>query len=128
MTSTLTDRVRGPVYEPGDHGFAAAAAGFNLSFTPRPDLLVTATSVDDIVEAVRFARSAGMRVSVMLETPVANRAFVESAMPDAAVLAEWMVEIAQTYATHPAFLKVDGRPVIQWSPSGSFWIAVQYDS
>ncbi|GIF46455.1 FAD/FMN-containing dehydrogenase [Asanoa ferruginea] len=62
--TTLSDRVRGPVYQPGDDGFAAAAAGFNLSFAPRPDLVVTATSVDDVVEAVRFARSAGMRVSV----------------------------------------------------------------
>ncbi len=56
MTSTLADRIGGPVYEPGDEGFAAAAAGFNLAFDPRPDLVAVATSVDDMVEAVRFAR------------------------------------------------------------------------
>ncbi|HTF07642.1 MAG TPA: FAD-binding oxidoreductase [Asanoa sp.] len=64
MTSNLADRVRGPVYEPGDDGFAAEAAGFNLSFAHRPDLVVTATAVDDVVEAVRFARATGLRVSV----------------------------------------------------------------
>ncbi|MEV4624291.1 FAD-binding oxidoreductase [Asanoa sp. NPDC049573] len=79
MTWTLADRVRGPVYEPGDDGFAAAAAGFNLSFAPRPDLVVTATSVDDVVEAVRFARSAAMRVSVQ-STGHGAEAPIESGM------------------------------------------------
>ncbi|GIF70088.1 oxidoreductase [Asanoa ishikariensis] len=64
MTSTLAGKVGGPVLEPGDEGFAAAVAGFNLAFNPRPELVATATSVADVVAAVRYAREAGMRISV----------------------------------------------------------------
>ncbi len=57
------------------------------------------------------AQEAGIRVSVMLETAAANRVR-EGEPPDVGVLTGWMNELIDGYATHPAFLTVDGRPVL----------------
>jgi hypothetical protein len=61
--------------------------------------------------ALDAAQQAGLRVSVMLETAAANR-LREGEPPDPDVLAGWMTELIDGYASHPAFLKVDGRPVL----------------
>ncbi|MDG4824563.1 FAD-binding oxidoreductase [Asanoa sp. WMMD1127] len=87
MSTNLADKVGGTVYERGDDGFAAAAAGFNLALQPSPDVVVAAGSVADVVEAVRFARAAGLRVSVQstghgLEKPIDSGLLLTTARLD----------------------------------------------
>jgi hypothetical protein len=75
------------------------------------------------------AQQAGVRVTVHLETLAANRVGREGATPDPDVLTAWIVELVDTLATHPAWLKVDGRPVIfayVWDFAGnSTWNSVR---
>ena len=59
----LAARVDGPVLVPGDDGFDAEIAPFNLALTHSPDVVVGAASVADVAEAVRFAASLGLPVS-----------------------------------------------------------------
>ncbi|MCW5889257.1 MAG: FAD-binding oxidoreductase [bacterium] len=60
-------RVSGPVIAQGDAGFEAACATLlwnRLRPERRPEVIVRATSADDVVAAVRFARAEGLRVAV----------------------------------------------------------------
>ncbi len=67
MTISLYDlraSARGPVLVPGDAGFDAECLGFNLAVVHHPDVVVAATSVDDVVAAVKYATHAGLTVRV----------------------------------------------------------------
>jgi hypothetical protein len=64
LARTLANRVSGPVYAPGDSGYAPEIAAFNTAIVHTPDLVVGAESAADVVEAVRFAREHGHRVAV----------------------------------------------------------------
>jgi FAD/FMN-containing dehydrogenase len=61
----LHERLRGPLLAPGDDGFDDATLLWNGLVEKRtPILVVQATGTADVVEAVRFAREAGLPVSV----------------------------------------------------------------
>ena len=55
--------VSGPVFAPGDDGYDAARQAWNLEADQWPAAVVEPESVVDVVRAVRFARSHGMRVA-----------------------------------------------------------------
>ncbi|MCU1405319.1 MAG: mcrA [Glaciihabitans sp.] len=62
--SELRRDVSGPVLTPGDPGFAAEVAGWDVLATNRPDVVVGVTHEGDVAAAVRFARDRGLRVTV----------------------------------------------------------------
>ncbi len=60
----LARAVAGPVLVPGNPGFAAEVAPFNLAHSPTPAVAVGATSSEDVAAAVRWAGRAGHSVAV----------------------------------------------------------------
>lgn len=54
----------GRVYTPDDEGYEQARAGFGLTDTPSPDVVVVARSAADVVAAVDFAREHDLPVGV----------------------------------------------------------------
>lgn len=59
----LRATVGGAVHAPGDPGYDEARSAFNLALDLRPAVIVMAESAADVVNTVRFARSAGLRVA-----------------------------------------------------------------
>jgi len=55
--------VAGDVFAPGNGGYDEARLAWNLAVDQRPSAVVVAESAADVVEAVRFARSRGMRIA-----------------------------------------------------------------
>ncbi|WP_449386079.1 FAD-binding oxidoreductase [Cellulomonas soli] len=64
MSHALSALVAGPVLTAADPGYAEEVAGFNTAFQHAPDVVVGATSTQDVVEAVRHARTHGLPVTV----------------------------------------------------------------
>ena len=64
VAADLAGRVAGPVLRPGDEGYAAELAGFDLSVVQRPAIVVGATGGADVIAGVRHAREAGLAVAV----------------------------------------------------------------
>ena len=60
---TLRTAVAGDVFTPGEVGYDQARQAWNLTTDQRPAVVVMAESADDVVQAVRFARSRGMRIA-----------------------------------------------------------------
>ena len=60
---TLRTAVTGDVFAPGDHGYDEARRAWNLAADERPAVVVMAESAADVAQAVRFARSRGMRIA-----------------------------------------------------------------
>ncbi|SDT68106.1 FAD-binding oxidoreductase [Jiangella sp. DSM 45060] len=58
----LARRIDGPVLLPGQDRYDDERSGFNLTVDHRPDVVVGATSADDVAAAVRFAAERGLPV------------------------------------------------------------------
>jgi FAD/FMN-containing dehydrogenase len=59
----LRASLTGSVFTPDDEGYDEARQAWNLAIDQRPSLVVFAESAADVVAAVRFARSRGLRVA-----------------------------------------------------------------
>ena len=57
-------------------------------------------------------QQAGLRAGVHLETLAANRAKIEGAPTEVDVVVEWLIDIHDLLAVHPAYLRLQGRPVV----------------
>ncbi|HKB11884.1 MAG TPA: endo-1,3-alpha-glucanase family glycosylhydrolase [Vicinamibacterales bacterium] len=62
--------------------------------------------------ALDAAAAAGMRACAYTETYVANPTNDPDRGIDPRTLFDWLVDIVDRYGSHPAYLRVDGRPVI----------------
>jgi FAD/FMN-containing dehydrogenase len=60
---TLRAVVTGGVFAVGDVGYDQARRAWNLATDERPAVVVTAESVGDVTQAVRFARAHGLRIA-----------------------------------------------------------------
>jgi hypothetical protein len=59
------------------------------------------------------ADRAGLRIATLLETTVANPQHEQTGVaPDPDTVLAWLVDIVDDYGSHPAYLRVDGRPVV----------------
>ncbi|MFI7604286.1 FAD-binding oxidoreductase [Micromonospora sp. NPDC049366] len=61
----LATETVGPVLLPGDEGYDAECASYNLAVPQRPALVVGAAKVADVQAAVRFAAEQGLPVAVL---------------------------------------------------------------
>jgi FAD/FMN-containing dehydrogenase len=62
--SELRDRLGGAVLEPDDGGYEDARSIFNPMIAKRPAAIAQCESPDDVAAALRFARDAGLEVSI----------------------------------------------------------------
>ncbi|HEY2600189.1 MAG TPA: FAD-binding oxidoreductase [Thermoleophilaceae bacterium] len=60
---SLRATVSGEVHAPGEPGYDETRSAFNLAVEQRPAVIVVAESAADVVNTVRYARSAGLRVA-----------------------------------------------------------------
>jgi FAD/FMN-containing dehydrogenase len=60
----VIENVSGPVFRPGDDGYDAELAGYQVAHPHRPDLVVGATSVADVEAAVRHSADHGLPMAV----------------------------------------------------------------
>ena len=61
----LKAAITGDVFEPDEPGYTHATATYNVLLPPRPVLVVSAATVEDVQEAVRFADAHGLAVTVL---------------------------------------------------------------
>src|SRR5215207_8385706 len=60
----LQDQIADSVVMPDDPGYEQARLGWNRAYDQRPAVILFANSADDVVAGVRFAREAGLGVSM----------------------------------------------------------------
>jgi hypothetical protein len=75
--SPLRSRVSGPVLVAGDDGYADESRAWIMNFTHTPDVVVGATSPQDVVEAVVFAAANDLPVRVQASGHGSHAAIVD---------------------------------------------------
>jgi FAD/FMN-containing dehydrogenase len=65
MATSNVGYFSGPVFRPGDDGYDAERAGFNLAVDHHPQLIVGATGPEDVVAAVNYASGRELAVAVL---------------------------------------------------------------
>jgi FAD/FMN-containing dehydrogenase len=88
----LVCQVSGPVYFPGDPGFAAEIAAWNLATVHQPVVAVGATSSADVAAAVRWAGAIGLPVAVQATGHGAVTAAVDGVLITTRRMAEVAVD------------------------------------
>jgi hypothetical protein len=64
-----------------------------------------------MLAVLQAAQQAGVRVTVQIET-VAAHPLHQPGPPHPDTIAAWLSDVADLYGSHPAYLRVDGRPVV----------------
>jgi hypothetical protein len=59
----LRESIAGDVFVPADHRYDEARRAWNLAADQRPAVVVFTQSAADVIQAVRFARSQGIRIA-----------------------------------------------------------------
>jgi FAD/FMN-containing dehydrogenase len=65
VSGSATGAFSGPVFRPGDEGYDAERAVFNLSMEHHPELIVGATGPEDVAAAINYASARGLAVGVL---------------------------------------------------------------
>ncbi|MFL6075878.1 MAG: FAD-binding oxidoreductase [Mycobacteriales bacterium] len=81
------ERIKGPVFRPGEDGYDGERAGFQAGVPERPELVVGAAAAEDVVAAVAYAAGRGLPVAVRatghgLEVPATGGVLVSTARMD----------------------------------------------
>lgn len=64
VVQTLRERFRGPIHEPGEPGYNEARVIWNRMIERRPALIARCRGTADVIEAVNFARTHNLLVSI----------------------------------------------------------------
>ncbi|WP_405586990.1 FAD-binding oxidoreductase [Streptomyces sp. NBC_01092] len=97
--------IHGPVLRPGDDGYADEVTGFNLAALHTPEVVVGATSADDIVTALRWATATGTPVAVQATGHGANFPISHGLLINTARMTDVRVDPAKRLATVAAGAK-----------------------
>lgn len=90
----LDTTIGGRALTPADDGYRAACAGYNLAGRRDPDVVVTAHSASDVVEAVSFAAAHDLPVAVLATGHHAMRPLVGGLLVVTAAMDEVQVDAA----------------------------------
>ncbi len=63
-TTELNRRLSGTAFGPGDPEFSGASDPWNTSFSHKPTVVIAASEVQDVVEAIRFAGAHDLKVAI----------------------------------------------------------------
>jgi FAD binding domain-containing protein/berberine-like enzyme len=104
----LAARLEGELFRPGDDGYLEAATAWNLAVEQRPAAVVVAESAEDVAEAVRAAREAGLRVAPQ------GSGHGAGAMPD-------LADAILLRTTRMRRVEVDAERRRVWVEAGAVW-------